>query len=47
MYVCRYVGRYVGIMVITCSRLGIDWCMVANPAHGQLNRENELSPVLV
>ena len=36
MYVCMYV-----CMVITYSRVG----KVANPARGQLNRENEYSPI--
>ena len=42
MYVCMYV-----CMVITYSRLWINRGKVANPARGQLNTENEYSPVPV
>ena len=40
--VCMYV-----CMVITYSRVWINRVKVANPARGQLNRENENSPVPV
>ena len=42
MYVCMYV-----CMVITYSKRMDQPGKVANPARGQLNRENKYSPVLV
>ena len=43
-YVCVYVCMYV-CMVITCSKSIDQPGKVANPARGQLNRENEYFPV--
>ena len=45
-YVCMYVCMCV-CMVITFSRSMDQQGKVANPARGQLNRENEYSPVPV
>ena len=46
MYVCIYVCMYIWSSHI--ARVSMDQpSKVANPARGQLNRENEYSPVPV
>ena len=45
LYVCMYVCMYY--VVITYSKSMDQPGKVANPARGQLNRENEHSPVPV
>ena len=50
MYVCMYIYMYVCVyicMAITYNKDKDQPGMIARPTRGQLNKENELSPVTV
>ena len=46
MYICMYVCVYI-YMAITYNKDKDQPGMIARPTRGQLNKENELSPVTV